>query len=157
MSVVDNRVVKMAFDNNDFEKNVGTTLSTLDKLKAALRFDGAISGLQSISNSAKSISFDAMQNGLGAVQSGFNTLDVVATRVLQNITDMAFNVGKNLVESITVEPLRAGLEEYETQINSVQTILANTGDALKEQGLDTEHDRIEKINGVLDELIITLI
>ena len=152
MSVVDNRVVKMAFDNQDFEKNVGTTLSTLDKLKAALKFDGAIEGLKGISSTAKGISFDAMETGVYTVQNGFNALNVVATRVLQNITDMAFNTGKSLLTAITVEPLKSGLEEYETQINSVQTILANTGDALKAKGLETEHDRIEKINGVLDDL-----
>lgn len=152
MSVVDNRVVKMAFDNQDFEKNVGTTLSTLDKLKSALKLDKAVEGLKGISNTAKGVSFDAIDNGIYTVQSSFNALDVIATRVLQNITDMAFNTGKQLLTAITVEPLKSGLEEYETQINSVQTILANTGDALKAQGLDTEHDRIEKINGVLDDL-----
>ena len=150
--MIDTNVVKMVFDNQGFEQGAGTTLSTLDKLKSALKLDGAVQGLQNISNSAKSITFDAMNNGLANIQSGFNALDVVAIRVLQNITDMAMNAGQKLLESITVEPLKAGLEEYETQINSVQTILANTNDALIEQGLTTEHDRIEKINGVLDDL-----
>ena len=150
--MIDTNVVKMVFDNQGFEQGVGTTISTLDKLKSALRLDGAVQGLQNISDSAKSITFDAMNNSLANIQSGFNALDVVAIRVLQNITDMAMNAGRKLLESITVEPLKAGLQEYETQINAVQTILANTNDALAEQGLTTEHDRIEKINGVLDDL-----
>ena len=33
MSVIDERVVEMQFDNAQFEKNVATSLNTLDKLK----------------------------------------------------------------------------------------------------------------------------
>ena len=33
MSSIDNRVVKMEFDNGDFEKNAKETQSTLDKIK----------------------------------------------------------------------------------------------------------------------------
>ena len=62
------------------------------------------------------------------------------------------DAGGKLLKELTVAPLKAGLEEYETQINSVQTILSNTSDALIERGFTTEHDRIEKVNSVLDEL-----
>lgn len=38
--VVDSRVVEMRFDNAQFERNVKTTMSTLDKLKEKLKFSG---------------------------------------------------------------------------------------------------------------------
>lgn len=145
-------VVSMAFQNSSFEKNASTTLQTLEKLKEALNFEGAVKGLGNLGSSIKATSMDTLYNGVGKVQEGFSALDVVATRVLQNITDKVQGVAENLVKELTVAPLKSGLEEYETQINSVQTILANTNDALIEKGLTTEHDRIEKINGVLDEL-----
>ena len=34
--IIDERVVSMEFDNSRFEKNVSTTMSTLDKLKQKL-------------------------------------------------------------------------------------------------------------------------
>ncbi len=145
-------VVQMVFDNGSFEQNAGVTLQTLTKLKEALNFEGAARGLENLNGSIKNTSMDALYNGVSKVQDGFNALDVVATRVLQNITDKIQGVAENLVKEITIAPLKSGLEEYETQINSVQTILANTNDALIEQGLTTEHDRIEKVNSVLDEL-----
>ncbi len=150
--VIDKNVVQMVFDNVLFQKNAADTLSTLDKLKEALNFEGAVKGLENLSNQVKGTSMDALYNGVGKVQEGFSALDVVATRVLQNITDKVQNVAMDLAQKLTIEPIKAGLEEYETQINSVQTILANTNDALIEKGLTTEHDRIEKINGVLDDL-----
>ena len=145
-------VVQMVFDNGSFEQNAGVTLQTLAKLKDALNFEGAARGLENLGGSIKNTSMDALYSGVSKVQEGFNALDVVATRVLQNITDKVQGVAENLVKEITVAPLKSGLEEYETQINSVQTILANTNDALIENGLTTEHDRIEKVNSVLDEL-----
>ena len=43
---VDERVVEMRFDNKQFEQNVQTSLSTLDKLKRSLNLDGAAKGLE---------------------------------------------------------------------------------------------------------------
>ena len=150
--VIDKNVVQMVFDNTLFQQNAQNTLSTLDKLKEALNFEGVVKGLDNLGNNVRNVGMDSLYNGVYKVQEGFNALDVVATRVLQNITDKVQSVATDLVEKITVEPLKAGIQEYETQINSVQTILANTNDALIEQGLTTEHDRIEKVNGVLDDL-----
>ena len=145
-------VVQMVFDNAGFERNAAQSLETIQKLKDALNFDGAVRGLENLSQSIKGFGIESLSNGVYKVQEGFSALDVVATRVLQNITDKVQNVAMDLAQKVTIEPLKAGLEEYETQINSVQTILANTNDALIEKGFTTEHDRIEKVNSVLDEL-----
>ena len=152
MSIVDTRVVKMIFDNSGFEANAGTTLDTISKLKSSLNFDGAIAGLQNIGTAAKDISLSTLSNNVITVKQEFDALGIMAKRVLEDIVDDSLKAGKSLLSNLTIDPIKSGLEEYETQINSVQTILANTGDKLKEQGLTTEHDRIEKINGVLDEL-----
>lgn len=151
VEVVEN-VVKMVFQGQQFEQNANAALQTLDKLKTALNFEGAVKGIENLGGSVKNAGMDQLYNGVYKVQEGFSALDIVATRVLQNITDKVQNVATDLAKKITIEPLKQGLQEYETQINSVQTILSNTSDKLKEQGLDTEHDRIEKVNGVLDEL-----
>ena len=145
-------VVEMVFQNQQFEKNVETTLQTLDKLKEALKLEDAARGLENIGQTIKNTSMDSLYNSVGKVSDSFNAFEIVAVRVLQRITDKVLDLGSSLLKKVTVEPLKSGLEEYETQINSVQTILANTNDALIEKGLTTEHDRIEKINGVLDDL-----
>ena len=150
--IVDKRIIEMVFDNAGFEKNANTTLETLEKLKQALQFDKAVDGISKLSNSAKNIGMDALANSVYGVADKFNALDVVATRVIQNITDKIQGLLGSTLKAVTLEPITSGLEEYTTQIDAIQTILANTGDALKEQGLTTEHARIEKINGVLDDL-----
>ena len=133
MSVIDKRVVQLVFDNLGFEKNAEASLSTIERLKAALNFNGVAQCLSGVGDSLKNVSFATLDEGLYKVQSGFNALDEVAKRVLQRITDKAIDTGTNLAKSLTIAPVQAGMQEYETQINSVQTILANTGDALKEK------------------------
>lgn len=150
--VIDKNVVKMVLDNTIFQKNAAETLSTLDKLKEALNFEGAVKGLENLSDRVKGIGMETLYNGVGKAQESFNALDIVAARVLQNITDKVQSTATDIAKKLTIEPLKAGLEEYRTQIDSVQTILANTSDALIEKGFTTEHDRIEKVNSVLDEL-----
>lgn len=41
---VDERVVSMQFDNSKFEKNVKTSITTLEKLKNALKLEDAANG-----------------------------------------------------------------------------------------------------------------
>lgn len=52
-NVIDQRVVEMKFDNKNFESNVQTSLSTLDKLKKGLNLSGASKGLEDVGSSTK--------------------------------------------------------------------------------------------------------
>ena len=53
---VDERVVSMQFDNSKFEKNVKTSITTLEKLKNALKLEDAANGFKSIDTAAKNVS-----------------------------------------------------------------------------------------------------
>ena len=123
---VDERVVEMRFDNAQFESGVKTTMSTLDKLKAALKFPSSSKSLDSISNAAKKVDFSGMQKGIETVNARFSAMQVVGMTALSNITSAALRAGANLVKSFTIEPITQGFREYELQMNSIQTILANT-------------------------------
>ena len=125
-TTVDNRVVSMQFDNSHFEKNVGTTLSTLDKLKQKLNLDGAARGLDGIRTAASNINFSGLANAVETVQARFSVLNGIAMGALMNIGSTAVNVGTKMIKALTIDPITTGFQEYETQINAVQTILANT-------------------------------
>ena len=142
-TTIDNRVVEMQFDNRDFERNVQTSLSTLDKLKQGLNLPGAAKGFESISNAARRVDLSAVTNGVEAVGLKFNAMYTIADQALRNIVNSAMSYGKRIVSALTVDPVKTGFAEYETQINAVQTILANT----KSKGTT-----IDQVNGALDEL-----
>lgn len=140
---IDSKVVEMRFDNKDFEANTRTTMSTLDKLKAKLHFPGASKGLEEIGQTAKRVDFSGMSSGIQTVQMKFSALQVMGITALQNITNAAISAGKQLTDAITIDPVKDGFAEYETQMNSVQTILANT---------QKEGTNIDQVNKALDEL-----
>lgn len=140
---IDSKVVEMRFDNKDFEANTRTTISTLDKLKAKLHFPGASKGLEEIGQTAKRVDFSGMSSGIQTVQMKFSALQVMGITALQNITNAAISAGKQLTDAITIDPVKDGFAEYETQMNSVQTILANT---------QKEGTNVQTVNKALDEL-----
>ena len=140
---VDQRVVEMRFDNANFEKNVSTSMSTLDKLKKSLKFEDSAKGFENISKAAGRVDMGGLSNGVESVRLKFSALEVMAVTALQNITNSAVNAGKKLVSDLALDPIISGFKEYETQINATQTILANT---------QKEGATINDVNRALDEL-----
>ena len=141
--VVDSRVVEMRFDNAQFERNVKTTMSTLDKLKEKLKFSGASKGLDDIEKSAKQVDMSGLGRGVDTIKMKFSAMEVIAMTALSNITTTAMQVGKSIADALTIDPIKDGFTEYETQMNAVQTILANT---------QTEGTTVKDVNKALDEL-----
>ena len=142
-ATIDEKVVEMRFDNSNFENNVKTSMSTLEKLKSALKFKGASEGLSNIQASANKVNFSGMANGIETVNAKFSYLQATIQHQLNNIVDSTVNAGKRMVSALTIDPVKSGLQEYETQINAVQTILANT----KKEGTN-----VEIVNAALDKL-----
>ena len=140
---IDQRVVEMRFDNANFEKNVSTSMSTLDKLKKSLKFEDSAKGFENISKAAGRVDMGGLSNGVESVRLKFSALEVMAVTALQNITNSALNAGKKLVSDLALDPIISGFKEYETQINATQTILANT---------QKEGANIDDVNRALDEL-----
>ena len=52
-TTIDQRVVEMRFDNKNFETNVASTMSTLEKFKRSLNLNGATKGLEEINAATK--------------------------------------------------------------------------------------------------------
>lgn len=142
-TTVDQRVVEMRFDNKQFENNIQTSLSSIDKLKKSLNMDGATKGLESVEKASGKINLSGLSNAVETVNAKFSALEVMAITALANITNSAVNAGKSIVSALTIDPIKTGFEEYETQINAVQTILANTS---------SKGTTLDQVNNALDEL-----
>lgn len=142
-TTIDERVVEMQFNNSQFEKNVETSLGTIDKLKNSLNFTGASKGLESVNDAAKKVDMSTLGNAVETVQAKFSAFQVMAVTTLANITNASINAGKRIAASLTITPIKTGFQEYETQLNSVQTILANT---------ESKGTTLDQVNKALDEL-----
>lgn len=137
---IDEKVVQMRFDNSNFESNVQTSLGTIGRLKQSLNFSNSSKSLENIGDAAKSVNMSPLSNAVETVKNKFSGLEVIAVTALANITNSAVNTGKRIISALTIDPIKDGLSEYELQIKSVQTIMANTGKDVK------------TVNKALDEL-----
>ena len=141
---VDQRVVEMRFDNKQFEQGVRTTMSTLDKLKEALRFKGASDGIDAVGASAKALSFSGAEKAVESLKLKFSALEVAAVAAIGKATSAGLNMAKSFMgEFSVIGNMRSGFEEYELKLNSIQTIMSNTRD----QGVT-----MADVTAVLDEL-----
>jgi tape measure domain-containing protein len=144
MSSIDQRVVHMTFDNKQFEAGIASTLASLDKLNKGLQMQGGVKGLKDVDAAAKSTSLDHLGSSVDTIANKFKAMSLIGITALQNITSKAVDAGLRFAKALTLDPVMAGFHNYETQINAVGTIIANTG-LRGASGL-------KKVNAALDEL-----
>lgn len=146
MSIVDERIVKMVFDNSDFAQKVSGTINSLTQLNKATEDVGK--------NSGKGVS--ELSNAFGkaeitATQAGFHIRDVwlkVASILEYQVAGKIVDMGKKIANAMTMEGITDGFREYELKMGSVQTIMAGTGESLQ-----TVNKYLEELNKYSDQTI----
>ena len=125
-ATIDDKVVAMSFENDKFERGVKTTLSSLDKLKHSLNFPGASKGLDNVGNSLNGLRFGPLNKNIDSVRAHFSALNVAASAIIGHIAIQLTNMAERAAKALTVGPIIQGLDIYNTKIQAIQTILANT-------------------------------
>ncbi len=229
MSRTDDRIVAMKFDNVSFERNIKTTLVSLDKLQKSLDFSGSVRSMNdlytagrnfnlngintavttaskhiadlqtvgknfnlnsvttalststrsvgdlhtagknfnlngvntALATSARSVAdlqsagkkfhLNDMASSVDGISLKFLAMSTVAITALSNITSQAISAAGRISKAFTIAPPLEGFREYETQLNSVQTILANTES--KGTTLDQVNAALQKLNEYSDQTI----
>ena len=142
---VDERVVSMQFDNRQFEANVNTSMSTIDKLKAKLDFKGATKGMENIGTATKNVNMSGLGSAVESVRVKFSALQVMGVTALANITNSAINAGKRMVSALSLDQIRAGFQKFSDKTTSVATLQAQ-GNALEDV-----NEQLDKLNWFTDE------
>jgi tape measure domain-containing protein len=153
-NTVDRRVVEMEFDNREFEKNIGASLKSIGSLKESLKLEDSAKELKALEKAGRRFNLDGIAEAAEMVTSKFSIMGTIGDQVIRRLTDSVLNViykMKNVVNSLTIEPIYSGFQEYETQINAIQTILSNTREELTNKGYD-DAARLDLVNSRLDQL-----
>lgn len=102
---VDTRVVEMQFDNKQFEKGAGQTLTTLEKLKKSLNFDNAGKGFDTLQKGIAGISFKPLTSQIDGINGAFTTL--------------AGSLKRNFFDQISNEILKMGKQLYQVTAGQI--------------------------------------
>lgn len=122
-SLIDERTVQMNFDNKNFERNVKTSMNTLDGLKSSMDFTGVSN---SLNKSFGSMDTSTLTKSLGKAAEGFTTMEVAAIAAIANITNRVVNLGLQIAKSLSVDNISDGWVKYGEKTKSVGTLMAQT-------------------------------
>lgn len=140
---VDERVVSMQFDNKQFEANVKTSMTTIQKLKQSLNFKDSGKSLENLGKAANEVKFDKLLSGVETLEKRFSTMGIVGMRVIQNLTDSAMQMvtkTKNLITSTikqggisratNIENARFQLQGLLKDDEAVAAVMKNVSDSV---------------------------
>ena len=140
---VDQRIVEMKFNNADFEQKISKTLESLTKLRESSKMEDAGKGMENLAKGVKNVDINNLAAGVEALNKRFSALGIVGMTVMQDLTRAAMNMGKQVVDAITMAP-KDGWKEFELNVDSIKTILNSAKDA---DGLPVTLDKVnEKLN-----------
>lgn len=142
MATIDERVVSLKMNNKQFLSAMKESAAGMDRLKESLKMQGAADGLSRIGEIAKNTTLGDLARSAVDAASNMSVMQGIGITALGGIGAAALSAGKSMLQSF-IQPAIDGFKEYETQINAVQTILANTSQ---------NGTTLDQVNAALDEL-----
>lgn len=159
---VDSRIVEMQFDNKDFEKNVGTSLNTLDNLNRQLKDLEGAKGLEELGKAAKNLDMSSVDDEVRKTGKSFSALEEMAIGCFREIGGQITKFGMqiasdvlaplnsvikafNELASIPLTTINSGFEKFKEKTGSVGTLISQGYD------MDLVTEQLEKLNFFTDE------
>lgn len=106
---VDERVVSLEFNNQNFEKNVSQSMRTIDSLNNKLNIPGASKGLESVSKAASNIDLTSLSNSVSALEYRFSTMGIVGATAISNITTKLMQFSSKTLNFLTNGIVQGGI------------------------------------------------
>lgn len=157
-NVVDSKVVELQFNNQNFESNAKTSLSTLERLKAALNFSKDTKGFDEVTKSAKNFDVRNITSGVESLRFSLsNIAKISAFRIISDQASQAFDavkrLGGELSELNGYKGIMAGFDKYSSKTEAVQTIMAATAKDFSDTGeqMAVVNEQLDKLNWFTDE------
>lgn len=159
---VDSRIVEMQFDNKDFEKNVSTSLNTLDNLNKQLKDLEGANGLEELGRAAKNVNMSALNDEVNKTGKSFSALQEVAIGCFREIGSKITGFGMQLASDVLaplnsvikafnelatlpLTSINSGFDKFKEKTGSVGTLISQGYD------MDLVTEQLEKLNFFTDE------
>jgi Tape measure protein len=127
MASVDERIVEMQFKGSQFIAEIQGSLKAILSLKSGLNsLKGSEKDLNNLDEAGKRFSLAGMAQGIDNVTHHFSLMRIAGLTAFTALVRQGLFAGERLLAALTIDPIKAGLDVYETKINAIQTILANT-------------------------------
>lgn len=138
---IENDIVGIKFDNQQFEQAVSTTIASLERLTKALDLKTAADGFSGITGAAQKVDISAVSAGIDSVNLAFMAFRASYEQIFRNLTNAAMQVGSKISNALIIQPPKQGFQEYEMKMGAIQTMMASTG-----EDLGTVNKQLEELN-----------
>lgn len=137
-NVVDERVVQMEFDNSNFEKNVKTSMGTIDKLQNTL--------VSKLGSSTSSKAFDMVGTAAGELGKNFSALEQIGIGVFRGLGNSISGWAAKAVSDLSgVGDIVSGWQKYDTITRASGTLFYQGYE------MDEIESQLERLNWFTDE------
>lgn len=142
---IDERVVRMDFENDSFERKAAKSTKTVKELDKALELKNGKKSFEDVEAAAEKTNFSSLIKAADVVTNRLSNLGIVGVTALTNLTNKAVDAGEKLVKSLTIDQVMAGW-------NKMDQITKSTG-TLVSQGYDLSNveSQLDKLNWFTDE------
>ena len=130
---VDERITRIRFDNDQFERGVATSMQSLDRLKNKLESTESVEAFTGIQKTVDKMDFGGLEKAISSIGDKFSYLRMIAINVLSDIATQAVNTGISLVRNLSTDNIAAGWEKYDQELQAVQTIMVTLDDTPLEE------------------------
>lgn len=132
---VDEKIAKLTLDSDSFKKKATEAIKCISDLNK--KFD-----------SVNSVKMDNIEKSVDSIANRFTLLGNIVQNVFGRIANSVVSIGTNIFRALNITPLLQGYSEYELKLNSIQTIMVNTGESI-----DTVSAALNELNKYADQTI----
>jgi hypothetical protein len=127
--------------------------TAIDKIKSHFSSipQGAVQSFSEVERASGKVEFRGLSQAIDGMSNKFSVLEGAASVAFGNIASQAAMRGAAFAKSFAFGPIQQGFSEYATNLNSIQTILANTQDS--GGNLKTVNAALQELNTYSDKTI----
>jgi len=143
-SRVTTEILAMKFDARSFKAGIESTIQYVDKMKTALTFTKPIKEFDDLDRAAQRfVAFEVLGLKAEKMVKSVSAMVVASGILISKTVSSALSGLNTLFQEAVMQPMKDGMAEFELQMGSIQTILANT----KSKGTG-----LGEVTAALDEL-----
>ena len=106
---IEENVVVLKFDQEDFQSNVEKAVGVLDKLSNSIDKSSSGNSLKSINTAIKNVDFDSMSKGIDNISSKFGVLGAVGQAAISKLTQTTMDKVGSILTSVPNKIFKGGL------------------------------------------------
>lgn len=146
-SIIDSaNAIKQNLTFENVERGFGNLKSSVQNFSFSSLITGSQNAMKALGDldlAGKAVSFLPIEDGAAKAQASISAMSVAGIAALASLAVKAASAGMEMAKSLFIDPAKSGLQEYETNLNSIQTVMSNTG---------WENKSLGDVNGALDKL-----